>query len=86
MLKIVHSFILKPEIKNNISKQILDSWMLLYNRVSHIKNSSVHVHDRMWHASNVNEVLTHYKNQDVDYLILNWFGVYCQNFGYWHND
>ena len=86
MLKIAHSFILKPEIKNNISKQILDSWMLLYNRASYIRNSSVHAHDRMWHASNVDDVLTHYKNQDVDYLILNWFGVYCKDFGYWHND
>lgn len=87
MHKIAHSVIIDPYIKENISKETLDSWMILYNRGSYVRTSSVYSYlDHMWYAPNVDEVLTHYKDQDLDYLLINWFGAYCQDFWNWHNE
>lgn len=86
MHKIAHSVILDPNIKNTISKEVLDSWMILYNRGTFIRTSSVYSYlDNMWYASEVDDLLEHYKTQDLDYLIISWFGVYCQDFWEWHN-
>lgn len=87
MLKIAHSVIVDTKIKENISKETLDSWMILYNRGSYVRTSTVYPYlDNMWHSGNVDLLLDHYKDQDLDYLILNWFGVYCSDFWLWHNE
>lgn len=87
MYKIAHSIILDPEIKSNISKETLDSWMILYNRGTYVRTSNVYSYlDNMWYARNVDELLEHYKKQNLDYLVINWFGVYCQDFWNWHNE
>lgn len=86
MHKIAHSVILDPKIKSNISKEALDSWMLSYCRGTYVANSEVYSYlDNMWYAETVDSLLTHYKTQDLDYLLINWFGAYCQDFWTWHN-
>lgn len=85
MHKIAHSVILDPSVKRNISKESLDSWMLSYCRGTYVANSEVYSYlDNMWYARSVDELLTHYKDQDLDYLLINWFGAYCQDFWTWH--
>ena len=87
MHKIAHSIIIDPFIKENISKETLDSWMILYNRGTYIRTSDVYSYlDNKWYANNVDELLDHYKEQDLDYLVINWFGAYCQDFWNWHNE
>ena len=87
MYKIAHSIILNPSIRENISKEALDSWMILYNRGTYVRNSNVYNYlDNMWYANSVDDLLEHYKKQNLDYLIINWFGAYCQDFWNWHNE
>lgn len=87
MLKIAHSVVLDPYIKDNISKETLDSWMILYNRGSFVRTSTAYPYiQNKWYGTSVDELLSHYKNQDLDYLIINWFGAYCQDFWNWHNE
>jgi len=87
MLKIVHGIILPPYIKNNISKETLDSWMILYNRGSYIGSSTAYNGlDLKIYGISVDDILEHYKDLDVDYLLVSWFGAYCHDFWKWHND
>lgn len=87
MLNIAHSIVLPPYIKKNISKEVLDSWMILYNRGSFVGPSNAYNGlDVKIYGNTVDDILLHYKDQNLDYLLLTWFGAYCHDFWNWHND
>lgn len=86
MHKVVHSIIIPNFVKSQISKEVLDSWLVYYKRGAWIRQPELDAHrvDYVQFVESVDDALSHYKNQDVDYLLINWFGAFCLNFHNYH--
>ncbi len=86
MHKMAHTIIISNSITDQISKNILDSWLVYYKRgawIRQTKNDDSQVNYAQFTES-VDSALNHYKHQDIDYLLVNWFGAFCGNFHNYH--
>ncbi len=82
MIKIQHSFVVPEFIDNHVSDDIKKSWLLYYLRGHTIENSTASCKQFIY-DTNVQNIVNKFLNNpddDTDYLIISWFGVYASNF------
>jgi len=80
MLNIQHAVVVPKNIKNNIDRDLYQSWMLYYQRGHYVKQS-VEQHPFVW-AESVDDILDIIADKKTEYLIVTWFGMYHHDF--WH--
>jgi hypothetical protein len=85
-MKIVEAVIVDPNLQKNITKSVMDSWLVYYQRNAWIRTSTIKresISTPMFFAS-VDDAVCFYENTDVDYILVNWFGTFCQDYHGYH--
>ena len=82
MIKIQHSFVVPDFVHTKVNEDIKKSWLLYYLRAHTIENSTASCKQFIYDTStqNIIKKFTTNAEDDTDYLIISWFGVYANNF------
>jgi len=81
MIKIQHSFVV-PEYVAEVNEDIKKSWLLYYLRAHTIENSTAACKQFIY-DTDIKNIISKFINNpedDTEYLIISWFGVYASNF------
>lgn len=88
-MTIEQCIIVDPYIKKNLSKNVFDSWMNYYRRGVNLEQflgKTDRAYRSIQFSQSVDAALEHYRCRGPNYLILNWFGVFIQNFSEFHKN
>lgn len=78
MYNIQHAVVVPENVKENIDRDLYQSWMLYYQRGHYVKQS-VEQHPFVW-AESVDKILEIVADKNTEYLIITWFGLYNHDF------
>jgi hypothetical protein len=82
MIKIQHSFVVPDFVHTDVNEDLKKSWLLYYLRGHTIENSTASCKQFIYDTDVQNIIHKFISNpeDDTDYLIVSWFGIYANNF------